>query len=131
MANSFSQNQVVNNPLSALWVGRATIYEYRDTTDPETYQTTQGLEVVAENEPCRISYGQGAYSRAGTTDIADGVPYVTQTITLFIRPDLEIKEGSVIEVTQHGRTTKYKRASKPALHSRHQEVLVEVYEDNA
>ena len=119
------------SPLEMLWIGKATIYEYQEVTDPDTYQTTHDLVPVIENEPCRISYGQSAYSRASTTDINEGVPYLTQTITLFIRSDLIIKEGSVIEVTQHGRTTKYKRASKPAVHSQHQEVLLEVYEDNA
>lgn len=122
---------MVNNPLAALWIGKCTIYEYREVSDPETYQTKHELVQVVQDEPCRVSYGQSAYSRASTTDINEGAPYVTQTITLFIRPDLIIKEGSVIEVTQHGRTTKYKRASKPAVHSQHQEVLMEVYEDNA
>lgn len=120
-----------NNPLSILWIGKATIYEYQDVTDSETYQTSQELVVTVTDEPCRVSYGQTSYSRASTTNVSEGVPYVDQTITLFIRPDLEIKEGSVIEVTQHNRTTKYKRASKPAVHSQHQEVLVEVYEDKA
>ena len=50
---------------------------------------------------------------------------------LFIRPDLEIKEGSVIEITQNGVTNRYKRASKPAVYTRHQEVALELYEDNA
>lgn len=122
---------MVNNPLSVLWVGKCTISEYKEITDPETFQTKHELTIVAVDEPCRVSYGQGAYSRASTTDVTDGAPYITQTITLFIRADLIIKEGSVIEVTQYGRTTKYKRASKPAVHSNHQEVLLEVYEDNA
>lgn len=122
---------MVTNPLAALWSGRCTIYEYQEITDPETYQTKHELATVATDEPCRVSYGQSAYSRASTTDVNEGAPYFTQTITLFIRPDLVIKEGSVIEVTQHGRTSKYKRASKPAVHSQHQEVLLEVYEDNA
>lgn len=121
---------MVDNPLTVLWVGRATIYEYKEITDPETYQTKHGLVPVVSEEPCRLSYGQTAYSRADTVDIKDGVPYIAQTITLFIRPDLVVKEGSVIEVTQHNVTTKYKRASKPAIHSKHQEILLELYEDN-
>lgn len=122
---------MVNNPLSILWVGRCNIYEYKNVTDPETYQTSQKLEAVTTDEPCRVSYGQSTYSRANPTESNSGVPYVDQTITLFIRPDLVIKEGSVIEVTQHNVTVKYKRASKPAVHSQHQEVLLELYEDKA
>lgn len=122
---------MVSNPLSVLWVGRCTIYEYKPVTDPDTYQTKHELTPVVENEPCRVSYGQSTYSRANPTETNNGAPYVEQTITLFIRPDLVIKEGSVMEVTQHNVTVKYKRASKPAVHSRHQEVLLELYEDKA
>lgn len=117
---------MVGNPLATLWIGRATISEYQETTDPQTFQTKHDLVPVVVDEPCRVSY-----SRVNTTSVSEGVPYVAQTITLFITPDLDIKEGSVIEVTQHGRTTKYKRASKPEIHSRHQEVALEIYEDKA
>lgn len=122
---------MVNNPLAILWIGKATISEYKEVTDPETFQTKHDLVPVVVDEPCRVSYGQGSYTKASTTEVAEGVPYITQTITLFIRPDVVIKEGSVIEVTQYGRTNKYKRASKPAVHSQHQEVLLEIYEDKA
>lgn len=121
---------MVKNPLSILWVGKCTIYEYQETTDPDTWQTTFTLSPVIKDEPCRVSYGQASYQSDPVT-INNGVPYVTQTIVLFIRPDLTIKEGSVIEVTQYGVTTKYKRASKPAVHSQHQEVILELYEENA
>lgn len=122
---------MVKNPLSLLWVGRATIYEYKETTDKETYQTTHELVPIVIDEPCRVSYGQTTYSRASTTEISNGAPLVDQTITLFIRPDLTISEGSVIEVTQHDVTVKYKRSSKPAIHSQHQEIILELYEDHA
>lgn len=117
---------MVENPLSILWIGKATIYEYQEITDPITYQTNSELVPVVVDEPCRLSH-----KRESTVDINNGVPYVSQTIVLFIRPDLNIKEGSVIEVTQHSTTTKYKRASKPAVYTRHQEVALELYEDNA
>lgn len=117
---------MVNNPLAILWVGKATIYEYQNVTDPETYQTKQQLVEVASDEKCRLSH-----SRESTVSVDGGAPYVTQTIVLFIRPDLTIKEGSVIEITQNGVTNKYKRASKPSIYTNHQEVALELYEDNA
>ena len=117
---------VNKNPLSLLWIGKATISEYQEVTDEETYQTTHELVPLVVDEPCRVSH-----SRESTVDVNNGAPYVTQTILLFIRPDLAIKEGSVIEVTQHGVTTKYKRAGKPSIYTNHQEVSLELYEDNA
>lgn len=115
-----------NNPLEILWIGRATISEYQSVTNPDTYETTQELVPVVTDEPCRVSY-----TRETVTDIQSGASSVVQLIMLFIRPDIDIKAGSVIEVTQRGKTTKFKRSSKPAIYTNHQEVSLELYEDKA
>lgn len=117
---------MVENPLAVLWTGKCTIYEYQDVTDPLTYQTTQKLVPILEDEPCRLSY-----NREQSTNIANGAAVVSQSITLFIRPDLTIKAGSVIEITQNGVTEKYKGSGKPAVYRNHQEIVLELYEDNA
>ena len=114
------------NPLATLWTGRATIYEFKDMTDPVTFQTTQQEVVVLENEPCRLSY-----NREQATNIRSGAAVVSQSITLFIRPDLVINPGSVIEITQHGVTEKYKGSGQPAVYCNHQEIILELYEANA
>lgn len=114
------------NPLSLLWVGKCTIYEYQNVTNPTNYQTTQELVPILENEPCRLSY-----NHEQATNIQNGASVVSQSITLFIRPDLVIAPGSVIEVTQHGVTEKYKGSGKPAIYSNHQQIILELYEDNA
>lgn len=114
-----------NNPLSALWIGKCTIYEYQPVTDSETYQTVHNLVAVFENEPCRLSY-----QKEQSTDISNGAAIISQSITLFIRPDITVKEGSVIEITQHGATTKYKGSGKPTIYTNHQEIMLELYEDN-
>lgn len=117
---------ISSNPLASLWIGRCTIYEYSTVTDPATFQSTQKLVPVLTDEPCRISY-----NREQSTNIENGAAVVSQSITLFIRPDLVIKSGSVIEITQHGVTTKYKGSSQPAIYSNHQEIVLELYEDRA
>ena len=116
----------VPNPLKRLWIGKCTIYEYKTITDPITHQSTQGLTPVLVDEPCRLSYN---YEQS--TNIANGAAVVSQSITLLIRPDLAIKPGSVIEITQHGRTTKFKGAGKAAVYTNHQELIMELFEDNA
>lgn len=121
-----SEVTMVSNPLTILWKGLATISEYQEVTNPETFQTTFELVPIVTDEPCRLSH-----HRENTVNVADGAPYITQSIVLFIRPDLTIKEGSVIEVTQNNVTNKYKRASKPSVYSNHQEVALELYEDHA
>ena len=117
---------MVKNPLSLLWVGRCTVYEHQDIFDSETWQTVQQEVPVLENEPCRLSY-----NREQSTDINNGAAVISQGITLFIRPDLVIKPGSVIEITQHGVTEKYKGSGQPAVYCNHQEITLELYEDNA
>lgn len=114
------------NPLATLWTGLCTIYEYEDYTDPLTYQTTQKEVPVLIDEPCRLSY-----NREQATNISNGAAVVSQSITLFIRPDLVIKPGSVIEITQHGVTEKYKGSGQPAVYCNHQEIVLQLYEDNA
>jgi hypothetical protein len=115
---------MVKNPLTKLWVGKCTIYEYENVTDPETYQTTQKEVPVLVDEPCRLSYN---FEQA--TNIRNGAAVVSQSITLFIRPDLVIKPGSVIEITQNNVTERYKGSGKPAIYSNHQEIILQLYED--
>ena len=113
------------NPLKSLWIGKCTIFEYRTVKDEITKQSTQKQVAVVVDEPCKVSY-----NREQATNIASGAAVISQSITLFIRPDLEVKPGSVIEVTQRGKTTKYKGSSKSAVYTNHQEIVLELYEDN-
>lgn len=114
------------NPLSLLWTGKCTIYEFQDVTDPDTYQTVQKEVPVVVDEPCRLSY-----NREQPTSTQHGVAVVAQSILLFIRPDLTIKPGSVIEVTQNGVTEKYKCSGQPAVYSNHQQIGLQLYEGEA
>lgn len=112
------------NPLSKLWIGKCTIYEFKSTVDPNTFQTTQQEVPVVIDEPCRVSY-----NREQATDIRSGAAVTSQSVTLFLRPDLTVNPGSVIEITQHGKTTKYKGSSTSALYTNHQEIVLELYEE--
>lgn len=116
----------VSNPLATLWTGRCTIYEYQDETNPITHQTTQIEVPVIVDEPCRLSY-----KHEQATNIQSGAAVVSQSIKLIIRPDLVIKSGSVIEITQHGVTCKYKGSGQPAVYCNHQEIILELYDNEA
>lgn len=110
--------------LSTLWIGTATIYEYQEVTDPITHQTTTKPVAVYTDEPCRLSY-----STEQVTDLTNGIAEVVQRTKLFVSPEIEIKTGSLIEVTQHGRTNTFKRSSEPAVYTNHQEILVSLDKD--
>ena len=113
----------MTNPLKALWIGKATIYDWKPTTDPITHQTVQELVPIVTDEPCRLSHSSKAI-----TGISEGAVDVEQIITLFISPDIEITHGCEIVVTQRGRTKKYRRGSEPSIYTNHQEVTLEYKE---
>lgn len=115
----------VTNVLKLLWIGSCTVYEWQNVTNPETFQTTQQLVPVFENEPCRLSYTTEYATSTNNANLA----VVQQKPTLFISPDLQINPGCVIEVTQHGHTNRYKRSSEPAIYTNHQEIQLELDED--
>lgn len=114
------------NPLPILWDGICTISVYQEVTDPETFQTHEELVPIIENEPCRLS-------NKTNTVVADveNVAETSKTIVLFLRPDLEVPAGSVIDVTQYGRTTKFKNSSTPSVYYTHQEIQLSIYNDKA
>ena len=124
--NSEYSNFNKTNPLATLWTGRCTIYEYQDVFNETTKQTTQEEVAVLTDEPCRLSF---KYEQA--TNMQNGAAVISQGVTLFIRPDLEIKPGSVIEITQHGKTCKYKGSAQPAVYCNHQEIALELYNNEA
>lgn len=120
---------MVTNPLAILWIGKATIYNYQTVTDPTTYESKQFKVVIVEDEPCRVSYENRTQGQM--INQSNGATTSDQEITLFIRPDLNIPPGSVIEVTQHNRTVKYKGSTQTAVYTNHQEIGLELYEDYA
>lgn len=117
---------MLEQAIQKLWTGRCTIYKYVDEVHPQTFQTTKVETAVVVDEPCRLSY-----NHVQATNIQSGAAVVSQSITLFIRKDLVVEPGSVIEVTQNGFTEKYKGSGQPAIYSHHQQIVLQLYEDNA
>lgn len=112
--------------LSTLWVGKCTVKELSQWTDFMT-KTAQMVETpTITDEPCRVSYGSSSSANpTETVTIAD------QEVTLFTRPDIEIKAGSRITVTQNGRTVDYMASGQPKVYSSHQEVALKLWDDKA
>lgn len=81
---------------------------------------------VHEGLACRLSH-----SRTMTTAEDNAVANVVITIQLFINPEILIKAGSKIEVTQNGRKQVYKRSGEPAVYPTHQEIVLALVGDRA
>lgn len=73
--------------------------------------------VVYENQKCRLSYNSSPNANQTET-----VAIVSQTIKLFIAPELEILAGSKIQVTQNNVTHTYKASGIRAVYTSHQEI---------
>lgn len=89
-----------------LYEGICDIVEYQSYKDGKA---TSFREVtVYEAVPCRVSFGNlGNVNAASNNGVAVAIE---QTIKLFINPDITIKAGSKIVVTQYGETVEYKNS---------------------
>ena len=78
--------------------------------------------VVLEDVPCRMSF-----KTVNPTNQTDTAGAITQGITVYLSPDILVKPGSKLTITQNGVTTEYKYSGKSAVYSTHQEVALELF----
>lgn len=109
--------------LESAYDGQCDIVEYRDVTDEETKLSHEEEIVVLEGQPCRLSFEkQAAVSQTETA------ASVTQGLKLFLAPEIRVKPGSKVIVTQNGITGVYSAGGEPAVYSTHQEIVLELFE---
>ena len=107
-----------------LYDGVCTVIEYRKVKDEKTKLSGMEDVIVLEGQPCRISFSKVSQSIQGESSAN-----ISQSIKLFISPDVTIQPGSKITVTQNGVTTVYKSSGVPAVYATHQEIMLELYEE--
>lgn len=114
--------QAARKALESTYEGRAAVVEYLKIKDE--YGLTSFQEVtVLEDQPCKLSF------ETLTSNSGDPVATISQGVKLFLSPDVEIKAGSKIIVTQNGRTTEYSNSGVPAVYSTHQEIMLTLFEN--
>lgn len=121
----FQKTKVVNkarNAIESLYDGYCTITEHRKVKK-ENKSTGFSDVVVLENQPCKLSF----QSVNSTTATETGASAVTQTVKLFIAPEVKVKPGSKITVTQCGVTTEYQNSGEPAVYNTHQVIVLELF----
>lgn len=109
--------------IESLYEGVAVVTEHQKVINPETKLTSYQEVVVLKDQPCRLSFEK--IEAAGQDDPAVGTG---QTVKLFISPDILIRPGSKITVTQHGVTEDYTYSGKPAVRATHQEITLKLFE---
>lgn len=109
--------------IERMYRGTLTIHEWELVTDPVTHISSEVETITVTDQPCLLSNT----STAPTTS-ADGIPSVTKITKIFVAPDIVIKEGSKLVVTQDGVTNTYERSGIPSVYPTHQEVSVNLME---
>lgn len=117
--------EVVRKGYEALYKDTCTISEYKKVLNDDK-STSLVKTVVCENQPCRLSVS----SKSHDTDTSSASEQ-SQTITLFMSPDITVGSGSDIVVTHEGRETAFKNSGYPAVYPTHQEIVLELGKEHA
>lgn len=97
-----------------------TVTEHQKVIKPNRTTGFGDVDVLTD-VPCRLSV-------SSSPPVSDGdVAKATQTVKLFYAPEIIIKEGSKITVTQNGVTTAYKQSGVPAVYQTHTETVLELF----
>ena len=110
------------NVIERLYIGRCDITVTKNETDPQTGREVSVINPQQSfaNVPCRLSYqinkAAGFENHAACT---------VQAVKLFLRADIDVPPGSVITVTQNGRTATYRNSGTSAIYENHQEIPIE------
>lgn len=105
--------------IERLYTDRCTIYRHQQVKDPVTKETKLVLQPVYEDQPCRIS--QRTLGVNQQTEAENTIAYETK---LFIGPEIEIRQGDMLEVTRGTVTRKY-TAGEPFTYPTHQEISIQ------
>ncbi|MEJ8548164.1 ABC transporter ATP-binding protein [Brevibacillus borstelensis] len=103
--------------IERLYIDKCTIYRYQKVS--EGGETILKPAPIYTDQPCLIS--QKTLGANNQTDAQNNIQYETK---LFIAPELEIKQGDMIEATRGAVTRKYE-AGEPFPYPSHQEVSIQ------
>lgn len=102
--------------------GICTVIKRKKVKDDKSKLTKFEDVVVLENEPCHLIF------KTITSAVqSESAAAIKQTTKLLISPDVTIKAGSKITVTQGGVTTDYTCSGVPAVYATHQEIILELF----
>lgn len=112
-----SMTNAARRAMEQMYIDTCTISESMKSVDKTTHVTRLAWQVLAEDEPCRISFL--SFPSNGKTDSADTM---TQAVKVFLRPDIVVHPGCRIAVTRNGQIVNYRRSGPVAIYPTHQEI---------
>lgn len=105
--------------LERLWKDRCTVYKREKVKDPITKLTDFEEKPLIQDQPCKLSF------ETLTSTSGDPVAVVSQTVKLFLSPDVEIPAGCKIVVTRFNnleRKFTYSKSGEAGVFTNHQEI---------
>jgi len=115
--------RTMRTAIERMYEGRCTVFVQSGYVNPVTKRTEFVETVLYADQSCRLSFSNGRNTTGGAP-----VAEMSQGVTLFIAPELDIPVGSKIEVTQNGDTTAYSRSGTPSRYVTHQEIKLSPFE---
>ena len=107
--------------IESLYDGKCTITEHQKVKKENKSTGFQDV-VVHEDVACRLSFK--SINNTNQTDAASAVVQITK---VFLAPEIQVKPGSKLTITQNDVTTEYKSSGEPAFYSTHQEIVLELF----
>lgn len=112
--------------IEATYFGTLTVTEHQTVKDEKTKLTKSVDVVVLQDEPCRLSF-----EKIQTAVQSESAATIVQGVKIFVSPDISIKAGSKLTVTQDNVTTDYTRSGESAIYPTHQEIMLELFKEYA
>lgn len=112
--------------IEATYFGRLTVTEMQKVRNEKSKLMEEVETVVIKDQPCGLSF-----ERLQAAVQSESAATITQGVKLFVSPDIAIKAGSKLTVTQDNVTTDYIRSGVSAVYPTHQEITLELYEEYA
>lgn len=112
--------------IEATYFGTLTVTEHQTVKDGKTKLTKSVDVVVLQDEPCRLSF-----EKMQTAVQSESAATIVQGAKIFVSPDISIKAGSKLTVTQDNVTTDYTRSGESAIYPTHQEIMLELFKEYA
>lgn len=107
----------------SIYEGRCTITTHQNETDDSTGLSGSAERIEAEDTPCKLSFEKLTPAAQSETGSA-----IAQGVKLFLAPEIRVKSGSKVIVTQEGETSEYCASGVPAVYPTHQEIMLELWE---
>lgn len=109
--------------IEATYFGALTVTEMQKVRNEKSKLMEESEVVVLEDQPCRLSF-----EKLQTAIQSESAATITQVTKLFVSPDIPIKAGSKLTVTQNNVTTDYICSGVAAVYPTHQEIVLQLAE---